>query len=65
MAFAHRAISKARMCMHMMDTDDYYTHALEGVRIARVCLGQKSPQLHMFLHTVGEYIEIDMRKYPS
>ncbi|XP_005092160.2 uncharacterized protein LOC101850538 [Aplysia californica] len=56
-AYAHRAISKARMCMHMMDTDDYYRHAVEAVRIARACLGQRVPQLHVFLHTMASALQ--------
>ena len=60
-AYAHQAISKARMSMHMMDNEYYYTHALEAVRIARSCLGQKSPRLHTFLHTMGKLM-IDCRQ---
>uniref|UniRef100_A0A0B7A282 CARD domain-containing protein n=1 Tax=Arion vulgaris TaxID=1028688 RepID=A0A0B7A282_9EUPU len=57
-AQAHRAISKALMCMHMLDTDDYYTHALEAVRISQAVLDQHSPLLHYFLYTFANALQL-------
>ncbi|GFN93233.1 amyloid protein-binding protein 2 [Plakobranchus ocellatus] len=56
-ASAHRALSKAYMCMHKLDTDDYYSHAIEAVRIARAVLGQHSPCLHLYLHTLASALQ--------
>ncbi|XP_059177600.1 uncharacterized protein LOC131956962 isoform X2 [Physella acuta] len=56
-ALGHRAYSQALMCRHQFDTEDYYTHAIEAVRIARSVLGQHSPQLHLFLHTLASALQ--------
>lgn len=44
------------MCLHVVDSDDYYVHAMEGTRIARAILGLNSPMLYIFLHTFGEMV---------
>ncbi|KAH9509736.1 hypothetical protein Btru_044378 [Bulinus truncatus] len=54
LALAHREMSRALMSKHKTEDDDYYMHAIEAVRIARSILGQGGPQLHIFLHTLGE-----------
>ncbi|CAL1545014.1 unnamed protein product [Lymnaea stagnalis] len=56
-ALAHRAISRSLMCMHKLDTEDYYTHAIEAVRIARSLLGQSGKQLHIFLDTLASALQ--------
>ncbi|GFR66122.1 amyloid protein-binding protein 2 [Elysia marginata] len=56
-ASAHRALSKALMCTHKMETDDYYTHAMDAVRIARAVLGQHAPRLHVYLHTLASALQ--------
>ncbi|ESO92616.1 hypothetical protein LOTGIDRAFT_162532 [Lottia gigantea] len=50
-ALAHRALSKALMLLHRFDNDDYYEHAMEGIRIARIVFGNQHSILHLFLHT--------------
>lgn len=55
LALAHREMSKALMFSQKIDEDDYYSHAIEAVRIARSLIGQGDPQLHLFLHTLGEW----------
>ncbi|CAG5126432.1 unnamed protein product [Candidula unifasciata] len=64
-AQAHCCVSRALMCMQMVDTDDYYTHAMEAVRISRLNLGQHSPLLHSFLHTFAYALQLKALHCPE
>ncbi|XP_067661147.1 uncharacterized protein [Haliotis asinina] len=57
MALAHRAVSRALMVTQKFDTDDFYNHSMEAVRIARSQLPQGHPMLHMFLCTFASALQ--------
>ncbi|XP_052277538.1 uncharacterized protein LOC127876389 isoform X2 [Dreissena polymorpha] len=57
LAFAHRAASKALMVCQRFDTEKYYYHAYEGLRIARRILTEDHPMLYLFLHTSASALQ--------
>uniref|UniRef100_A0A2C9LM96 CARD domain-containing protein n=1 Tax=Biomphalaria glabrata TaxID=6526 RepID=A0A2C9LM96_BIOGL len=65
LALAHREMSKALMFSQKIDEDDYYSHAIEAVRIARSLIGQGDPQLHLFLHTLATALQWKSLKCPK
>ena len=52
-ALAHRAVSKALLVLQKFDTDKYYLHACEALRIANKILPEDHTMLYLFLHTSG------------
>ncbi|KAK6179290.1 hypothetical protein SNE40_011684 [Patella caerulea] len=56
-AYAHRAVSKALMVLHKFDSDDYYNHSMEAVRIVRGIFPTQHPILYAFLHTFASALQ--------
>ncbi|XP_071118973.1 uncharacterized protein [Haliotis cracherodii] len=56
-ALAHRAVSRALMATQRFDTDDFYFHSMEAIRIARSQLPQGHPMLQMFLITFASALQ--------
>ena len=56
-ALAHRAVSKALLVLQQFDTEKYYLHACEALRIAKNSLSDEHPMLYLFLHTSGKKVK--------
>ena len=56
-ALAHRAVSKALLVLQQFDTEKYYLHACEALRIAKNSLSDEHPMLYLFLHTSGKILK--------
>ncbi|XP_052776013.1 uncharacterized protein LOC128213938 isoform X2 [Mya arenaria] len=57
LALAHRATSKALMVVQKFDTEKYFYHAYEGLRIAKRILTEDHPMLYLFLHTSASALQ--------
>lgn len=57
LAFAHRAASKALMVLQKFDTEKYFYHSYEALRIAKRILTEDHPMLYLFLHTSASALQ--------
>ncbi|XP_053395005.1 amyloid protein-binding protein 2-like isoform X3 [Mercenaria mercenaria] len=57
LAFAHRAVSKALMVLQKFDTEKYFYHSFEALRIAKKILTEDHPMLYLFLHTSASALQ--------